>query len=54
MQEENKSTGTMIIKYLIIVYSYHHKNTAKIANEFSKVLETSNLLFKDYIIFPIF
>jgi len=26
-------------KYLIIVFSYHHNNTAKIANEFAKVLD---------------
>jgi flavodoxin len=38
MQEENKSTGAVATKCLIIVYSYHHNNTAKIANEFSKVL----------------
>lgn len=38
MQEENRSTDTVETKCLIIVYSYHHNNTAKIANEFSKVL----------------
>ncbi len=38
MQEENKSTDSVALKCLIIVYSYHHNNTAKIANEFSKVL----------------
>lgn len=38
LQEENKFTGAMVTKCLIIVYSYHHNNTAKIANEFSKVL----------------
>ena len=38
MSEENKSTGAVATKCLIIVYSYHHNNTAKIANEFSKVL----------------
>lgn len=38
MQEENKSTGHSNTKGLIIVYSYHHNNTAKIASEIAKVL----------------
>ncbi len=38
MKEESKYTGTVSKKYLIIVYSYHHNNTMKIAEEFSKVL----------------
>jgi flavodoxin len=38
MQEETKPAGNAEIKCLIIVYSYHHNNTAKIADEFSKVL----------------
>lgn len=38
MQEENKFTGAAKAKGLIIVYSYHHNNTAKIAGEFSKIL----------------
>jgi flavodoxin len=38
MPDENKSTGAMAPKCLIIVYSYHHNNTAKIAQEFSEVL----------------
>jgi flavodoxin len=38
MQEENRSTDTVATKCLIIVYSYHHNNTAKIADAFSKVL----------------
>lgn len=38
MNGESKSTGTAAAKCLIIVYSYHHNNTAKIAHEFSKVL----------------
>lgn len=38
MQEENKSTGPVKIKSFIIVYSYHHNNTEKIASEFSKIL----------------
>jgi flavodoxin len=37
MKEINKSTGT-VTKCLIIVYSYHHNNTMKVAEEFSKVL----------------
>jgi flavodoxin len=38
MQEEIKTAGNAERKRLIIVYSYHHNNTAKIAEEFSKVL----------------
>lgn len=38
MKEVCKSTGTVSVKCLIIVYSYHHNNTLKIADEFSKVL----------------
>jgi flavodoxin len=38
MQGGNTNTGVMEKKCLIIVYSYHHNNTAKIACEFSKVL----------------
>jgi flavodoxin len=38
MQEEFKNTGAIAPKCLIIVYSYHHNNTAKIAAEFSEVL----------------
>jgi flavodoxin len=38
MQKENKPAGSVVMKCLIIVYSYHHNNTTKIANEFSKVL----------------
>lgn len=38
MQNENQSTGVVETKCLVIVYSYHHNNTAKIAHEFSKVL----------------
>jgi len=38
MKEESKSTGIVSTKCLIIVYSYHHNNTMKIAEEFSKVL----------------
>lgn len=41
MQEENKNTGAMAIKCLIIVYSYHHGNTAKIAYAFSDVLHAT-------------
>lgn len=38
MNEVNKSTGALSTKCLIIVCSYHHNNTLKIADEFSKVL----------------
>lgn len=38
MQEGKTNSGDMETKCLIIVYSYHHNNTAKIACEFSKVL----------------
>lgn len=38
MQEGNTNIGARETKCLIIVYSYHHNNTAKIAWEFSKVL----------------
>lgn len=34
--KENSEVATT--KYLIIVYSYHHNNTMKIAEEFSKIL----------------
>ncbi|BES66104.1 flavodoxin family protein [Gottschalkiaceae bacterium SANA] len=36
--QEGKA-DTMGARSLIIVYSYHHNNTAKIASEFSKVLQ---------------
>ena len=38
LQEENKFPGGRVTKCLIVVHSYHHNNTAKIANEFSNVL----------------
>ena len=38
MQEGNQTSGAAKIKSLIIVYSYHHNNTGKIANAFSEVL----------------
>jgi len=38
MQAENKYTGAIAPKCLIIIYSYHHNNTAKIACKFSEVL----------------
>ncbi len=41
MQEENKNKGAMTTKCLIIVYSYHHNNTAKIACKFSEVLQAN-------------
>ncbi len=36
MSEEK--TGSMEMRSLVIVYSYHHNNTEKIAHEFSEVL----------------
>lgn len=41
MQEEKSNTGAMPIKCLVIVYSYHHGNTAKIADAFSEVLHAT-------------
>jgi flavodoxin len=38
MQEEYTNTDTLTTKSLVIVYSYHHGNTAKIAGEFTKIL----------------
>lgn len=38
IMQEGKA-DTMGARSLIIVYSYHHNNTAKIASEFSKVLQ---------------
>lgn len=38
MKEMNKSTDAVSTNCLIIVYSYHHNNTMKVAEEFSKVL----------------
>lgn len=39
MLERNTIGGASTTKCLVIVHSYHHNNTAKIANEFSKVLQ---------------
>lgn len=38
MREETSEKGVRANKCLIIVYSYHHNNTAKIASIFSEVL----------------
>jgi len=38
MQENDKYTGARAAKCLVIVYSYHHNNTAKIAHVFSEAL----------------
>jgi flavodoxin len=38
MQKKNTNTDTMATKCLIIVHSYHHNNTAKIACAFSEAL----------------
>ncbi|PKM94619.1 MAG: flavodoxin [Firmicutes bacterium HGW-Firmicutes-1] len=50
MKEESKSTGTVSTKCLIIVYSYHHNNTSKIADEFSKVLNAQVIAPKHVIL----
>ncbi|HYE10272.1 MAG TPA: flavodoxin family protein [Patescibacteria group bacterium] len=49
MKEVCKSTGTVSTKCLIIVYSYHHNNTLKIADEFSKVLN-AQVIAPDHVI----
>lgn len=49
MKEDNNSTGIVLTKCLIIVYSYHHNNTAKIAEEFSKVLN-AQITTPDHVI----
>jgi len=38
LKKDNKNTESLVTKCLVIVCSYHHNNTAKLANEFSKVL----------------
>lgn len=38
MRDKDTNTGVEETKCLIIVHSYHHNNTAKIASEFSEVL----------------
>jgi flavodoxin len=35
----NDNTDKLPVKALLVVFSYHHKNTEKIANVFSKVLD---------------
>lgn len=49
MKEVSKSTGTVLTKCLIIVCSYHHSNTLKIADEFSKVLN-AQVIAPDHVI----
>lgn len=39
MKEGNANMDTTRKKNLVIVYSYHHNSTAKIAHEFSEVLD---------------
>jgi len=39
MKQASKSPGSAPTKCLIIVYSYHHNSTRKIAEEFAKVLD---------------
>ncbi len=41
MREEEKHLGGISAKCLIIVYSYHHNNTAKVAEAFSEVLHAT-------------
>ncbi|MHB8129893.1 MAG: flavodoxin family protein [Mobilitalea sp.] len=41
MQEETKNKSAIATKCLIIVYSYHHNNTVKIASKFSEVLQAN-------------
>jgi flavodoxin len=41
MQEENMKTRIMAKKCLIVVYSYHHNNTARIAKVLSEVLNAT-------------
>jgi flavodoxin len=41
MPDEKKNMGAKAPKCLIIVYSYHHNNTAKIADAFSAVLHAT-------------
>jgi flavodoxin len=36
--EENESKGALTVKSLVVVFSYHHNNTEKIANAVAKVL----------------
>lgn len=50
MKKESKTTGNNVSrKSLIIVYSYHHNNTLKIADEFSKVLN-AQVIAPDHVI----
>jgi len=35
----NEFGETLPVKSLVVVFSYHHKNTEKIANVFAKVLD---------------
>lgn len=49
MKEDRNVTGIVSKKCLIISYSYHHNNTAKIAEEFSKVLN-AQIIEPDHVI----
>jgi flavodoxin len=50
MKEGNKNTVSKDRKCLIIVSSYHHNNTAKIAKEFAKVLHADVKTSEEVII----
>ncbi len=49
MNDERKSASALPLKCLIIVYSYHHHNTLKIAEEFSKVLK-AKIMAPDHVV----
>jgi flavodoxin len=38
-QKEDIRKDSLPVKCLLVLYSYHHKNTEKIANVFAKVLD---------------
>ena len=41
MNEQSSTNKSELRKCIIIVYSYHHNNTMKIANELSKVIDAT-------------
>ncbi len=50
MQKTNNENVGKVGKCLIIVYSYHHNNTAKIASKFSEVLNATVLTPEEVVI----
>lgn len=50
MQDKGAVTGTMATNCLIIVHSYHHNNKAKIACEFSEVLQAKVVTLEEVIL----